>query len=225
MFLAAMTLSNNSAWFYNEGLLGSTPFLFGFAVMGIPFIYDRHQKKVLGFVALNVLLLIIVQHFFPGSVIGYPDGFSRFVDLASVFMFYLAITGITIYVFNRMYRKEKRTIEKQNRMLEHQKIELAEKNIRLEELTRNKELITGMIIHDLKNPLTTILGLSDQYSSAESMKRVNHSGKQMLDLVMNILDVQKFESARMEINRMPTCFPRSCGNRFPDFLIPSMKKT
>jgi K+-sensing histidine kinase KdpD len=62
-------------------------------------------------------------------------------------------------------------------------------------------MITSMIVHDLKNPLSTILGLTNQPEQDENIKKVRHSGKQMLNLVMNILDVQKFENARMPVNR------------------------
>jgi len=201
LFLINITLCNNSAWFYNEGVLGSTTFLFLFAVMGIPFIYRWYQIPVLIFVVLNAALLIVCQYYFPDFLVPYPDYTARFVDVASVFIFSLLVTGVTLFVFNRMYQKEKRIIENQNGLLEKQKIELAEKNQKLQEMTHNREMITGMIIHDLKNPLTTILGLSENMTSEENIKFVHHSGKQMLNLVMNILDVQKFESTQMQINK------------------------
>ncbi len=87
--------------------------------------------------------------------------------------------------------------QKLNDELQRQKVEiqlqtkeLKATNEKLVELDQFKEGMTGMIVHDLKNPLNQIL-------QATNLDRVKQSGKQMLNLVMNILDVQKFEDAKM----------------------------
>lgn len=56
-----------------------------------------------------------------------------------------------------------------------------------------KEAMTGMIAHDLKNPLSIILNNKD-------VEKNQHTAKQMLQLINNMLDVQKFEAARMPLN-------------------------
>ncbi|TAD95165.1 MAG: hypothetical protein EAZ97_15950 [Bacteroidetes bacterium] len=96
--------------------------------------------------------------------------------------------------------KQKDEILLQNTTLEHQKEEIqaqAEElkttNQKLVELDNFKEGMTGMIVHDLKNPLGSILASND-------LERVKQSGKQMLNMVMNILDVQKFEDAKMVLD-------------------------
>ena len=63
-------------------------------------------------------------------------------------------------------------------------------NKKITELDEFKQGMTAMMVHDLKNPLNAIL------SQAEKPELQN-AGKQMLHMVMNILDVQKFEEARM----------------------------
>ena len=49
-----------------------------------------------------------------------------------------------------------------------------------------------MIVHDLKNPLNIILNLSE-------VGLVKEAGNKMLNLITNILDVSKFEEAKMVI--------------------------
>jgi len=71
---------------------------------------------------------------------------------------------------------------------------------KLLELDNFKEAMTGMIVHDLKNPLNAIIGLSSMNPEDEMMQMVNSAGNQMLNLVLNILDVQKFENTNVKLN-------------------------
>jgi len=80
----------------------------------------------------------------------------------------------------------------------YQKIQ--QQNNQLLELDKFKESMTGMIVHDLKNPLNAIMGLSSMESENEVMLMINAAGSQMLNLVMNILDVQKFEDTSMKLS-------------------------
>lgn len=102
-----------------------------------------------------------------------------------------------------LIRKQNKQLEikvkERTQEIEHQKEEIqsnAEElritNERLIELDKFKEGMTGMIVHDLKNPLNTILGLSNQ-------PEVQQAAKQMLNMVLNILDVQKLENASFKI--------------------------
>lgn len=65
----------------------------------------------------------------------------------------------------------------------------------LRELEHFKESMLGMIVHDLKNPLNAIL-----HQEEEKRTRTYQIANQMLGLVMNILDIQKFESANIILN-------------------------
>ncbi len=65
---------------------------------------------------------------------------------------------------------------------------------KLKEIGQFKEAMTGMIAHDLKNPLGVILGTESEKPSTRNMAR------QMLSLVNNMLDVQKFEKTEVKLN-------------------------
>lgn len=67
----------------------------------------------------------------------------------------------------------------------------------LEEIAQFKEAMTGMIAHDLKNPLGVILGTESEQPSTRNMAR------QMLSLVENMLDVHKFEKAEVKLVVVP----------------------
>ena len=105
---------------------------------------------------------------------------------------------------NNTLTKQKHEIEDKNEVLQQQKDEIltqAEElkttNKKLVQLSEFKEGMTGMIVHDLKNPLNSIL-------NNNNLDRIHQAGKQMLNMVMNILDVQKFEDAKMKLELQNT---------------------
>ena len=71
---------------------------------------------------------------------------------------------------------------------------LQEANEELQSLNEFKEAMAGMVVHDLKNPLNAIINLTEQVT-------IKDAGKQMLDLVTNILDIQKLETAQLNLRQ------------------------
>lgn len=70
---------------------------------------------------------------------------------------------------------------------------------KLEELAEMKDRLTSMIAHDMKNMLNTIIGYSSGHSGDKKMRGINQSGNAILNLVSNMLDVQRFEEASMTL--------------------------
>lgn len=75
--------------------------------------------------------------------------------------------------------------------------ELAAVNEELIKLGRFKESMTGMIAHDLKNPLSVMV------SNPQVDISVRKMATQMLNLVHNMLDIQKLESAEVTMEVKP----------------------
>ena len=67
-----------------------------------------------------------------------------------------------------------------------------------------KQQMLGMIVHDLKNPLNSIIGLSERNNKDARLMAINQSGKRMHNLVMNILDVQRIEDKQMPLDKTVT---------------------
>ncbi len=76
--------------------------------------------------------------------------------------------------------------------------ELLEKNEYLIDLTNFKKNMTDTIVHDLKNPLNIILNKT-------SDKQILSSAKKMLNLVLNILDVERYEKTQLVLNKEIFC--------------------
>ena len=125
----------------------------------------------------------------------------------------LLIISILIYYVlqkkktNLKLAKKNSEIIQKNVEISLQANELEHKNLKLNELGEFKESMTNMIVHDLKNPLNSIIGLSENYNEnleqrqfKRNAKSVNQSGKQMLNLVTNILEVHKFNETEIILN-------------------------
>lgn len=73
-------------------------------------------------------------------------------------------------------------------------------NKSLIQLNEFKDGMTSMIVHDLKHPLNTILNISKKLPSEQQLSSIKQSGRHMLNLVMNILDVNKYENSKMVLH-------------------------
>lgn len=96
---------------------------------------------------------------------------------------------------------QKEEILQQAEELEAQSFALQESLNKLHKLNQFKENLTSMIVHDLKNPLNTVISLSSNHKTDMQMRLILSAGNQMLNLVMNILDVQKFEETQIVLNQ------------------------
>jgi signal transduction histidine kinase len=92
--------------------------------------------------------------------------------------------------------------------------ELAKKNAELERLNALKDRFLGMAAHDLRTPLSIMLGFSEflledlavllDGQHLEFLSVIRSSSRFMLRLVNGLLDVATIESGRLELDLQPT---------------------
>ena len=97
--------------------------------------------------------------------------------------------------------------------VERQKKELEERNQELVRIQGFKESMTQMVVHDLKNPLAGIMGniqlIQMQRSEMteakleELLTRTQESSRQLMRMIVNILDIGKLEEQKMPIHLEP----------------------
>lgn len=128
--------------------------------------------------------------------------------------FLIAVAGLMVVVVvliyyyykqknkaNKILDEKNKLIEKQNEEISVQKEELQLTNRELTELIQFKEKMTGMIVHDLKNPLNNILNSYDIDDENFRKELIKQSGYDMLHLTQNILDVYQMEEAKLKLSR------------------------
>jgi two-component system, NarL family, sensor histidine kinase BarA len=105
-----------------------------------------------------------------------------------------------------------------NKSLDLKLGQLAETNVALFESNRLKSEFLANVSHELRTPLNSILGfaglLKDTLNSAgpdsksaRYVANIHQSGKHLLDLINDLLDLAKIEAGRMEIRSEPLSLP------------------
>ena len=117
--------------------------------------------------------------------------------------------------FNRMLRgliDSQEELRKTNGVLDEKVDELAQANLHLYETNRLKGDFLATMSHELRTPLNSIMGFSDVLSSIESLdakqrryvENIRSSGRMLLEMINDILDLAKIEAGKMEVR--PTTF-------------------
>jgi two-component system sensor histidine kinase BarA len=89
--------------------------------------------------------------------------------------------------------------------------QLAESNVALYESNRLKSEFLANVSHELRTPLNSILGFAEllkdapvvDVKSARYVQNILQSGKNLLDLINDLLDLAKIEAGRMDIRAVP----------------------
>ena len=111
--------------------------------------------------------------------------------------------------FNRMLRHltdVQEEIRQVNASLDGKVDELAQANMRLYELNMLKSDFLATMSHELRTPLNSILGFSEVLGSIDALddkqkryvQNIQKSGKTLLEMINDILDLAKIESGKME---------------------------
>ena len=116
------------------------------------------------------------------------------------------------HAFNRMLRHlttVQEDLKKLNNGFESKVDELAQVNLRLYEMNNLKNEFLATMSHELRTPLNSILGFSDvllsnmQALNDKQRRYVGHiqsSGRTLLNLINDVLDLAKIESGKMELH-------------------------
>ena len=95
----------------------------------------------------------------------------------------------------------------------------------LTKLSEFKENMTNMIVHDLKNPLSTIINIDVIEDEELKTAMVQHSGYRMLNLIENILNVYKYENTKMQLQKENTPLLRVVDNSIKEIAFLTEKKS
>jgi signal transduction histidine kinase len=112
--------------------------------------------------------------------------------------------------FNRMLRQllsQQSELRVVNDELDTRLDELAQANLKLYEMNRLKSDFLATVSHELRTPLNSILGFSDVLSGIAALDdkqlryvgNIQRSGRMLLDMINDILDLAKVESGKMEV--------------------------
>ncbi|HRF00231.1 MAG TPA: ATP-binding protein [Pirellulaceae bacterium] len=113
--------------------------------------------------------------------------------------------------FNRMLRHiadSQAELRRTNNDLDRKVDELAQLNLQLHDMNRLKSEFLANMSHELRTPLNSIIGFSEVLQHVEAMSEkqrryatnIQKSGRMLLEMINDILDLAKIEAGRMEVN-------------------------
>jgi signal transduction histidine kinase len=116
------------------------------------------------------------------------------------------------HAFNRMLRHlitMQDELKDVNTEVEGKVDELARVNLRLYETNKLKDEFLATMSHELRTPLNSILGFSDVLAGADNLTdkqrrfvaNVQKSGRDLLLLINDVLDLAKIESGKLELQK------------------------
>src|SRR6185503_4375223 len=112
--------------------------------------------------------------------------------------------------FNRMLRHltdAQDQLQSTNVKLDAKVDELAQANMQLYDMNRLKSDFLANMSHELRTPLNSIIGFSDVLQGIEALndkqrryaQNIQKSGRVLLDMINDILDLAKMEAGKMEV--------------------------
>jgi len=112
--------------------------------------------------------------------------------------------------FNKMLRHLLETqgeLRTANQKLDGKVDELARLNMQLHEMNRLKGEFLASMSHELRTPLNSIIGFSEVLQNVEGLtdkqrryaQNIQKSGRNLLDMINDILDLAKMEAGKMEV--------------------------
>lgn len=97
--------------------------------------------------------------------------------------------------------KQNNEIQIQKNKIEDAVTILDQTNKKLLDLNTFKKEMTNMMVHDLKNPLGNIIGLLQLPKMTDNTRKLAiNSGREMQELIQNILDVTKYEKTKLAVH-------------------------
>jgi PAS domain S-box-containing protein len=136
-------------------------------------------------------------------------------------------------------------LEGANRALEEERALLAQRvaertadlsaaNAELARAARLKDEFLASMSHELRTPLNTVLGMSEALQEeiygpltpeqADSLHSIEESGRHLLELINDILDLSKIEAGRLDLQIVPTSTETVCQASLRLIKQPAQKK-
>ena len=151
-------------------------------------IYDI-ENQVMGGISVLTNIDSYFERYYKNILIIIPGFFAIFL-----------ITGIIIYV----------TVVRINRNLEIAKIDAEKYAKAAEDANRTKSEFLSNMSHEIRTPMNAILGFSELLDSQiddprqrKYLESIKSSGKILLDLINDILDLSKIEAGKIELKQRP----------------------
>ena len=132
------------------------------------------------------------------------------LGLTGLLVFFLPVF-LSVYAFRAYITRTQALMAHLEEMIQERTADLAKANESLQDLHRQKDAFFAVITHDMRSPLTSMLGFTDLLERSEGLSgdvqpflaAIKRNTETLMEMVTNILDLSKLDSGRMEYEREP----------------------
>lgn len=207
LYLCITLISINFAWFQTNGITGSVPFMFIIFSIVVTTIALKNYLQFLSLILTNVLILVLIQYYYPQFIYLYQDITIQKLDITFFTFVTIILSNIAVIFFKMESNKKQNRLEQKNISLEASQIALKAAKEKAEKANRVKSDFLSAMSHEVRTPLNAIVGISNllnqqTYDNEEKIKLVKAlsvSTQELLTLLNGVLDFNQLEAGKMVI--------------------------
>ncbi|WP_113662288.1 sensor histidine kinase [Pedobacter nanyangensis] len=198
-------------YFFNSGIYGPNMVLFCLILLVTIVVVPK--KELLGWVALNMITVfgvLIFEYLNPGAIPNvYVDNLAKTVDFGVTYAVAALLICLSIAFIRNNYDKERNIGIQKKAEIEEQNARIVSQNIELEKLNSEKSKMFSIVAHDIRSPLSSILGYLEVLAETDMTEEENYKIKQRLlqvtkdtsEMLSNVLAWSKsqLDGARVDI--------------------------
>lgn len=213
LYVIVSLVSINISWFCTNGTLGYSPFMFiVLSTVIISIVPLKNASYFLVLVISNLVLLTLIQGFFPVYSNIYPNFATQKINIVFLTLATIVLSNAAIIYFKTIDQRRQATLQEKNLKLVASKQALEIAKEKAEEANEVKSSFLSVMSHEIRTPLNAILGISNllnqyQYDSTEKRKLVealSNSTHDLLGLLNSVLDFNKLETGQLELELAST---------------------
>ncbi len=169
-------------YFFNSGING--PSMIIFCMILLVTIVVVPKKELLFWVILNFLTVfgvLVLEYFHPQLMPDlYPNKLAKVIDFGITYVVAVVLISTIIVLMRTNYDNERSIGDAKNREIEKQNNQIVLQNSVLEKLNSEKAKLFSIVAHDIRSPLSSVLGYLEVLAEADLTQSENEIIKTQL---------------------------------------------
>ena len=182
-------------------------------VAAAPMLFALNAVELTSIIApMEIIYLAVIAHFqsaYPVYIVNRSNSvfFSVMGLLLGIYMSNMKIAG----VYNAYMNLQMEEVRRLNDELKRSREELSAALVETEQASRAKTTFLNSMSHDIRTPMNAILGftalakthMDDRARVEDYLEKISISGEHLLMLINDVLDMNRIESGKIEIETRP----------------------
>lgn len=198
-------------YFFNSGIYGPNLVLFCLILLITIVVVPKKQLGLwIGLNLVTVFGVLCFEYFYPELIPNvYVDDLTKTIDFAVTYGVAALLICLSISFIRNNYDRERNAVFLKNLEIEEQSAQILEQNKELEKLNSEKAKLFSIVAHDIRSPLSSILGYLEVLAEADITREEDIKIKQRLfqvtkdtsEMLANVLSWSKsqLDGAKVDI--------------------------